>query len=101
MQKQLLSRSIILEARWTMLLSFDFLLFKVGENRELFYSSFKGDRERWYVFILVSTKQFTTFLQYIAHNNFFPQLIAVFSTTHSSTKHTIGLIQQFLERQHH
>jgi hypothetical protein len=60
------------------------VIFQTCGNRETFQSCFKGDREG-VCFVDVSTKQLTAFSQDIAHNSFYPQLIAhnSFSTTHS------------------
>lgn len=54
--------------------AFRSLFFQMGENREMFHSCFKEDREGVGL-LVVSTKQVTTFPQHIAHNSF--------CTTHS------------------
>jgi len=54
--------------------AFRSLSFQMGENREMFHSCFKEDREGVGL-LVVSTKQVTTFPQHIPHNSF--------CTTHS------------------
>jgi hypothetical protein len=50
--KQLLSCTAVLKAPWILLLAFGFLLFKMGDNRELFHSYFNWDRDKEWILYL-------------------------------------------------